>query len=135
MCSEGGMFRRSIYCGLNDWCIGPSSVEEATSKNLCIKGLLWMSIYFFKDILFCPMMLLLYLNTYIAVPYIGTASCDGLSLVFNCSSCTNASNSANNQECNGNCELNEANGICEAKGLKYFHNIIQWDNDIFQPND
>ena len=48
--------------------------------------------------------------------HVGTASCDGNTLYYNCSSCPNIDKRTNKQGCNGNCKWNESNGMCEARG-------------------
>ena len=38
MCRTGRNYEKTNSCGLNEWCVGPSSKKLATAKDLCGQG-------------------------------------------------------------------------------------------------
>ena len=114
MCRNGDHFAKHSSCGWNEWCIGPANAEEATDEKLCETGtcsyfpdfrITYSNIPFPTSVI----TLMIFLHT-------GSAYCDGSTLFFNCSSCPYTSDSTTGHGCNGNCEWNPNNNVCEVKG-------------------
>ena len=116
VCRLHGENKISGHCSADQWCTGPSNIENATRKeDLCSKGKAIKTEKASLNSTHCKFYYIGY-DTLPQYYFTVIVSCGTHKLYPNCTYCPRGDKEKSMDGCQGNCKNNFSTGKCEVKG-------------------